>query len=101
MNKPDDPIRIGDLKYKFDEMPLEAQKAIVSIQGIDKSLDQMAGQMDLLQLARQGYIERLNGALATLGEEDNADEQTLQQHPEKGRVQENQEAEEGRIVLDA
>lgn len=98
MNKPDDPIRIGDLKYKFDEMPLEAQKAIVSIQGIDKSLDQMAGQMDLLQLARQGYIERLNAALQ---EKADADEQALQQHPEEGRIQENEEAEEGRIVLDA
>ena len=100
MNKPDDPIRIGDLKYKFDDLPPEAQKAIMSIQGIDKSLDQMAGQMDLLQLARQGYMERLNAALKTLGE-DNADEQALQQHPEEGRIQENEEAPEGRIVLDA
>lgn len=98
MSQPEDPIRINDKKYKFDDLAPEAQKAIVSIQGIDKSLDQLAGQMDLMQLARQGYMDRLN---AELPEKDNADEQALQQHPEEGRIQENEEAPEGRIVLDA
>lgn len=60
MSKPEDPIRFNDEEFEFDKLPLVAQKDIIAIQNLDKSLDNMATQMDILQMARQGYLTRLN-----------------------------------------
>ena len=85
MNKPQDPIRINDKEYEFDKLPLAVQKDIVSIQKIDGTLNSLAEQMDLIQMARASYIGRLN---AQVKEYDNA----LQEQTEEGRVQENADA---------
>ena len=77
MNKPQDPIRINDKEYEFDKLPLAVQKDIVSIQKIDGTLNSLAEQMDLIQMARGGYIGRLN---AQIKEHDNA----VQEQTEEG-----------------
>jgi len=69
MTKPQDPIRINDKEFKFDELPLDAQTYIKAITGIDANLNSLAGQMDMFQMARKGYIDRLN---TVIGDYENA-----------------------------
>ena len=78
MNKPQDPIRINDKEYKFDELPQVAQTSIISIQKIDGTLNSLSDQMELLQMARLAYINRLNETLKQ--ENDNA----VQEQTEEG-----------------
>lgn len=87
MNKPEDPITINEQEYQFDKLPSLAQETVITIQGIDKSLDNLAGQMAMLQMARLGYIDVLNAVLDT-EEKQNA----TQENPQERGLQENAQA---------
>lgn len=82
----EDPIRIGDKEYKFDDMPPEAQKMVTYITTIDKQLNQMHSQMEILQVSREGCYTRLNNAMEN---EDATQEKTSP----AGGLQENPDAE--------
>lgn len=58
-----DPIRIAGKEYKFVDMPMDAQKMVGYITTIDKNLDSLQTQMDMMQITRDGCYTRLNNAL--------------------------------------
>lgn len=59
MQKPEDPIRIGDKEYEFDKLPPRAQKMIIYMQTIDQNLDALDTQMDMMQITRSGCFSQL------------------------------------------
>ena len=59
MQKPADPIRIGDKEYKFDDLPPRAQTMIQYMQTIDANLDNLDMQMDMMKITRVGCFNNL------------------------------------------
>ena len=80
----EDPIRIGDKEYEFDKLPPKAQKMIQYMQTIDKQLTTLDTQMDMMKITREGCYNRLMTEVTNHAEESDT---------EKGRVQENPDAE--------
>jgi hypothetical protein len=70
---PENPIRIGDKEYAYEDMPARAQTLIVHINSIDKQLNQLDAQMDLMQIAREGCYAKLTQAMEHYDGEEETD----------------------------
>ena len=59
----EDPIRIGDKEYKYDDLTPDAQDCVAHIVSLDSRLNQAQDHMDELQMCRLAYVNRLNSVM--------------------------------------
>jgi hypothetical protein len=59
-----DPVTIEGVEYVYDEMSPEVQGLVQHMTAIDGQLNAVAGQMELLQMARETCFSRLLAGLA-------------------------------------
>lgn len=85
MSDPENPITIGDKKYKYEDMTPEAQSLVNHMVSLDGKLNNLKFEMDQLQFGRNAVYTRLLNAVT--GEQHDAQEkQSIA--PRGGRLQE-------------
>jgi hypothetical protein len=60
-----EPITIEGKEYKLDDLPPEAQKMVRYIAGIDEHLNNLASQIEVSQIGRDGCYKFLLEAIAS------------------------------------